>query len=485
MKKQKTNIGRLIRVVCIAMFAAIAVSLLGLAACKPDESSHKHTLTVVSKQDATCTEKGNEAYWKCDGCGKMFSDGEGKNEIQSVPEIAAKGHSVPTMTETKPADCTNKGQKSGKCEVCQQTVTEDIPALGHNAVWTAVDEQTHIKKCTRCEYTEGDAEPHNFVGDECTDCGAKKAIKPYTLSEDGKTLTFGSYPQSKVEDTALQSMLNAAIQNKTPTADNFNGWTDYEYYVNGQITSYTWYIDVDYQGARYRGVYFTLYRPIHTWDFEGDPDWWSTQYDNGYETGNVYWFKWAPIKWQVLTTEDNKLLVMTDWIIDCQQYYHNSDEDRYIEVEPYFIQANNYKESEIRGWLNEDFYDTAFDELSKEFICQTEVDNSASTTNRSDNRYVCENTNDYIFLLSYKDVKDVAYGFENNSASCSARHRKNTDYAQCQGVLTEEGYGPWWLRSPDYQTPMAASYVYGDGMIDGTNLDVYYIGVVPALWLTL
>ena len=83
------------KLLIVAVLVVVAVTLLLVAAC-----SHSHTLTAVARKDATCTEKGNEAYWKCDDCGKMFSDSAGKNEIKSVPEIAAKGHSVPSFTET-------------------------------------------------------------------------------------------------------------------------------------------------------------------------------------------------------------------------------------------------------------------------------------------------------------------------------------------------------------------------------------------------
>ena len=465
MKKQKTNIGRLIRVVCIAMFAAIAASLLGLAACKPNEPAHKHTLTAVSKQDATCTDNGNEAYWKCDGCGKMFSDGEGKNEIQSVPEIAAKGHSVPTMTETKSADCTNKGQKSGKCKVCQQTVTEDIPALGHNAMWTAVDEQTHIKKCTRCEYTEGDAEPHNFVGDECTDCGAKKAIKPYTLSEDGKTLTFGSYPQSKVEDTALQSMLNAAIQNKTPTADDFNGWTDYEYRIGGTVNSFMWYKDVEYQEAKYRGVYFDDYRPSNANSGSGSSG--SNQDENGYSIGTVYWFKFEPITLRILTQHDGKAFLVADLILDCMEVNSLS---------------NKYDESRIRDWLNNAFVKTALGD-AEQFVAIADVDNSAASTASPTNSNVCDNTNDKVFLLSYAEVTNEEYGFD-----FSTRRLSTSEYAKCQGAYTKSGYGWWLLRSPYDGNTFDILYVSNIGYVSAENtrrVNETQCGVVPALWLTL
>ena len=172
MKKQKRYIKTL-----YAILSLLLASVFLLAACKPkkpDDPAHKHVLTEIAQQDATCTEKGNETYWKCNDCGKMFSDQYGNYEIKSIPEIAAKGHSVPSMTETRPADCTNKGQKSGKCERCGQTVTEDIPALGHDMQWNAVGEM-HEKKCSVCGKQEGELQPHNYNADgHCVECGAQR-----------------------------------------------------------------------------------------------------------------------------------------------------------------------------------------------------------------------------------------------------------------------------------------------------------------------
>lgn len=46
-----------------------------------------HTLTKVDEKEATTTETGIEAYWKCSVCDKLFSDEDGKNEIEAPVEI--------------------------------------------------------------------------------------------------------------------------------------------------------------------------------------------------------------------------------------------------------------------------------------------------------------------------------------------------------------------------------------------------------------
>ena len=45
------------------------------------ENLCKHTLTFVAAVPVTCTEDGNIAYYRCETCGKYFSDAEGANEI--------------------------------------------------------------------------------------------------------------------------------------------------------------------------------------------------------------------------------------------------------------------------------------------------------------------------------------------------------------------------------------------------------------------
>ena len=72
------------------------------ASAKPYTFSNAHTyvdlvaghlLTKTEAKEPTCTEAGNSAYWTCILCGKYFSDGEGKTEIEKDSwVIPATGH---------------------------------------------------------------------------------------------------------------------------------------------------------------------------------------------------------------------------------------------------------------------------------------------------------------------------------------------------------------------------------------------------------
>ena len=186
------------------------------------------------------------------------------------------------------------------------------------------------------------------------------------------------------------------------------------------------------------------------------------KYDNDY-------YLVEPIKWRFLDSGEGKVFVVSDLILDQHRYDGSS---------------NNYENSEIRNWLNNDFLNKAFADQS--VIATTSVDNSVASTGLDSNIYVCETTYDKLFLLSRQEAQNANYGFE-NAADKSA---KVTDYAKARGVITSSGdyvnNGYWWLRSPRSDNSNSAYFVYSDGYITGMvdGLRENY-GVRPACWIIL
>ncbi len=100
--------------------------------------AHEHALTPTAAKDATCTEAGNSAYWTCSDCGAVFSDEAGTTEInQADTVIPAKGHNpikvkATLATNTKDGNiayykCTNGcgkffSDKNGKNEIAKAKV---------------------------------------------------------------------------------------------------------------------------------------------------------------------------------------------------------------------------------------------------------------------------------------------------------------------------------------------------------------------------
>ncbi len=317
---------------------------------------------------------------------------------------------------------------------------------------------------------------HNYVNGECTKCGDKKA---YTYDSDNTNIIyFGSYPQSEVTDSSLKTILSN-LSGTLPTSSNNYNWSSYGYYISGNKSNYMWYIDINYNNEKYRGVYFTSYRPYRTTYSSTTDD--SYQDNNGYYTSTVYWFKYEPIKWQILTESNGKAFLLADIVLDSQEYY--------VSTKPFgtLMNVNNYEYSTIRAWLNETFYNTAFNELEKEIIQTTLVDNSVSSTGDIANSYVYNNTNDKVFLLSYQEVTTYL-------TSDALRQRKTTDYAKSQGSwASTKGSATWWLRSPyaDYYHTSACVIPSDGSIITFVNKFPSDLviqtndGVVPALWITL
>ena len=293
----------------------------------------------------------------------------------------------------------------------------------------------------------------------------------------GDIIEFGAYPQSEVTDSALKSAL-------TSRAGSTSGWTSYNYYISGAQSDYMKYTDVEYGGAKYRGVYFTQYRPY--WTTVSSSADYSYQNDNGYNTSTVYWFKYEPMKWQVLSydKETGNAVVLSKDIIDSQQY-SNNENDRTIGGKT--VYPNNYEHSDIRAWLNGAFYDGAFTTSEKNAIIATTLDNKAYSTSYSE--FDSNSTTDKVWLLSCSEAKNTAYGFTSSTSSTESRQAKGSAYALCQGLEKYDSSGSslWRLRSAGAGSGSAC--LVGDyGYVissPGYNVPDTGEGVRPALKINL
>ena len=298
----------------------------------------------------------------------------------------------------------------------------------------------------------------------------------------GTIINFGSYPQSKVTDSATISALDSVTKN----------WKSYNYYSgtgswdDGNMTSsdYMLYADFLYGGEKYRAVTFSEYRPYCTGYNSSTSN--SYQDDNGYYTGNTYYFKYEPLKWRVLDASTG--LIVCDSAIDSQPYNNFvlfADYEHWGDSNKMHY-ASNWEYSSLREWLNNEFYNTAFTNNQKSKILPTHNENKSTYSSTYDSI----DTEDNIFLLSYYDATNSAYGFNSSSiAYDTARQLKGTDYAKCQGLCVSSSYGgtSWWrLRSPGSNSNGVAD-VSGDGGAYSSRsgyVDSADGGVVPALNLT-
>ena len=313
----------------------------------------------------------------------------------------------------------------------------------------------------------------------------------------GDIIPFGSYPQSEVtkkNDSATYAKLEAASKN----------WVSYRYYSGycsyGSMQPGDWmeYADMDINGDGandYRAVRFTQYRPCST-DYSSSSDN-SYQGDNGYTVNNIYYFKYEPLKWQVLDPKTG--LVLSKSIIDSQAYsntiYKNGTDAygygaAYWNNASYTKYANDYATSSIRKWLNEDFYNTAFTSAQKQNILPTTLDNKAYSTDYS--KYDSVSTTDNVFLLSYSEAQNASYGFTDNISRTETRKAVGTDYAKAQGLWAEEAQVLWAGYKCFYWRLRSAGNDSFGACGVGCDGDVFYsnyvhstdCGVRPALRLS-
>ena len=237
---------------------------------------HQHTLVKTEAKPATCTDKGNQEYWYCDGCKKYFADDKGMTETTlEKQEIPATGHSwgepvwnwsengkncTVTFTCTKdqshtvsptvkitskvktPATCQAKGvttytataELDGKTYTSTKDVT-DIPLGDHVAKWEGdypatcdTNGREGTATCVVCGKV--------LVKDKVIPAPGHKYGEPvWTWSKDGKscTVTFtcsvcGEKSENKATVTTKASTEATCTQPGTATQQAqgvFNGNT--------------------------------------------------------------------------------------------------------------------------------------------------------------------------------------------------------------------------------------------------------------------
>lgn len=273
------------------------------------------------------------------------------------------------------------------------------------------------------------------------------------------TIQLGTYPQSEVTDSSLKAALNRKA-GMLPNEQNSYLWTSYHYYIESTPSDFMWYIDIEHGGEKYRGVYFTRYKPFWTKKTSNAVN--SNQSLNNYPPFETYWFKYEPIRWRILRESENEALVICDALIDNHQFYYSDFEVRTKNGKT--VYANNYEYSDLRRWLNEDFYQFAFSKDEQKLILTSLVENGPRTTENAGNAYACRDTEDKLYLLSYEEASTDLFGFDENRK----RQKRPTPYAKCQGAYTDSSNacGLWWLRSPSPEKSELAKYVFMDGDLE-------------------
>ena len=177
------------------------------------------------------------------------------------------------------------------------------------------------------------------------------------------------------------------------------------------------------------------------------------------------------IEWIVLDKKDDRMLLLSKYALDAKPYHKK--------------RKAIWEMCDLRSWLNEDFYKTAFTSTEQQYIAETYLINEDNPEYGTDGG---NNTYDKVFLLSIDEA--TTYFDSDPDAYDLARRAQVTEYAKAQGAFwcdwDKEYYGNgfWWLRSPgDHSDGAAVVYFHGDVIRYGDYVDDSRDVVRPALWV--
>ena len=168
-----------------------------------------HTLTKTAAKAATCTEPGNNEYWTCSVCKKVFKADKTTETTVAAETLAALGHKLtktPAVTPTCAAGGNNeywtcsvchkvfKADKTTETTVAKETLAKDPAnhtggeeqrgAVAASCMTAGRTADTYCKGCGKLT-KEGDLIPptgeHNYKDGVCTTCGNKQPANGDTI----------------------------------------------------------------------------------------------------------------------------------------------------------------------------------------------------------------------------------------------------------------------------------------------------------------
>lgn len=261
---------------------------------------------------------------------------------------------------------------------------------------------------------------------------------------------FGSYPQAEVITSEMS---------KNYTAVNSIYFQDKDIVVSDDIynelqKSLQWDInnDIVINGDKYRRIK----KEDAVFATSGVGEYYNWLNDNTY-----HYFKYEPIKWKILQTNNNQALVISDIALDCQRYNTVNAEV-------------SWKTSTIRSWLNG--YDASFNQQNVDYtnrnfisVAFSQAENSKIINTNIENEDG-SSIADKIFLLSKSQVSGtneaISYGFvEDEAINDEAKDCKSSTYAKAMGVYTDL----WWTASGGYEYKSSWWWLRSDSNMDTTN----------------
>ena len=232
----------------------------------------------------------------------------------------------------------------------------------------------------------------------------------------GRLIAFGSYPQKRIAQPALEEKFAAFGR---PSPSNDNGWTVLSLTKKGN--PHMWYRDEEIDGKKYRGVYFTKFREVYTTQDTDQPP--KEQRVHGYTPMKFYVFEFEPLVWNIAEMAQDMAVLVSSAGVDSREFNRGE-------------LNNDYDASSIREFLNGDFLETAFTEGEREYLCQLDG------YSEDDRVYLQDSAFDRAF---YSNNSTTIYG---------------SDYYKCIGGMGDRGINSYWITSSRPMDDSEAAIVY-------------------------
>ena len=183
---------------------------------------------------------------------------------------------------------------------------------------------------------------------------------------------------------------------------------------------------------------------------------------------------WEPLYWRVLKREYDKILLITEDLIECRKYH-----EEYTSV--------TWETCSLRKWMNEEFIYTAFNnEEDRSRIAL--VPNQNPDNDYKDQVEGGNPTWDRVFALSLNEVIRYFKSIFDRMATPTPYVEENYNddvYISKSHKVKRRRQGWWWLRSPSVASSSAATVSTDVVDVTGFVVDLSGVSVRPALWLNL
>ncbi len=162
-----------------------------------------------------------------------------------------------------------------------------------------------------------------------------------------------------------------------------------------------------------------------------------------------------PIEWIILKDEKSKLLLVSRYILDYQDFNDTT-----------LAKATSWGNSTLRKWLNNEFYNSAFSSAEQNKIITTKIQDY-----KADNA-LGDVTSDKVFILN----KEQAFSY---FASDYDRATTSTDYARTRKSYVTDAY--WLINS--YSSDLYKHLINSKGRNENNPRVNESQGIRPVVWI--